>query len=145
MKRLLREEDGSIMPLIVFFSALALILVLGVVGATSLHLARERLLTLADGAALAGAEAFELADVTVSDGGFDAHLSSAGVRSAASAYLASIPHGSLEDLRLESATSNDGLSAAVSLSAWWRPPVLTVLLPDGIRLDVESTARSVFR
>ena len=36
-------------------------------------------------------------------------------------------------------------SATVQLSAHWSPPVVSLLVPDGIRIDVTSTARSVFR
>jgi hypothetical protein len=32
----------------------------------------------------------------------------------------------------------------VSLSAWWRPPVLSLLVPEGMRIDVTAVARSVF-
>ncbi|PPL18994.1 hypothetical protein GY24_08515 [Microterricola pindariensis] len=69
----------------------------------------------------------------------------ADVRAAALEHLGAVPHGSLEDLRLEHAGTPDGASAVVTLSAWWRPPVLTVFVPAGIRLEASSTARSVFR
>jgi hypothetical protein len=41
--------------------------------------------------------------------------------------------------------SVDGRSATVELSARWSPPVVSLLVPDGIRIDVTSTARSIFR
>ncbi|WP_233279323.1 pilus assembly protein TadG-related protein, partial [Microterricola pindariensis] len=56
----LRGEEGSSLVLTVFYGAFALALILIVVAATSLSLERKRLLSVADGAALAGAEAFEL-------------------------------------------------------------------------------------
>jgi len=37
----------------------------------------------------------------------------------------------------------DGASATVQLSAYWRPPVVSLLVPKGIRLDVTAVARSV--
>ncbi|MDQ1606126.1 MAG: hypothetical protein QOJ18_493, partial [Microbacteriaceae bacterium] len=40
--------------------------------------------------------------------------------------------------------SIDGRSATVELSAYWRPPILSLLVPDGIRIDVTGVARSVF-
>ncbi|KQQ94617.1 hypothetical protein ASF62_11150 [Leifsonia sp. Leaf325] len=138
------DETGSTLPLAIFFMFLAMVVILGVMGATSLYIERKRLLTLADGAALAGAEAFDLTAVTATDDGLRASLDSSDVGAAAAGYLAAAPHGSLEQLRVESAASPDGRSAEVALSAWWRPPVLVLVLPDGIRLDVESTARSVF-
>jgi hypothetical protein len=32
----------------------------------------------------------------------------------------------------------------VTLSATWRPPVVSLLVPAGIRIEVTSVARSVF-
>ena len=57
------NDEGSTLPLIIFFGMLSMILVLIVVAASSLYLERKRLFTLADSAALVGAEAFELAAV----------------------------------------------------------------------------------
>ncbi|WP_082716741.1 pilus assembly protein TadG-related protein [Microterricola viridarii] len=141
----LRGEDGSSLILTIFYGAFALVLILLVVAATSLSLERKRLLSVADGAALAGAEAFELSAVHLTPGGLTVAVSDVDVRAAALEHLAAVPHGSLEDLRVEHAGSPDGASALVTLSAWWRPPVLTVFVPEGIRLEVSSTARSMFR
>ena len=142
-------EDGSTLILTIFYGFLALLLILVVVAATSLYLERKRLLTLADGAALAGAEAFDLGAMTVTADGAGAglrpSLSSAGVRAAAEDYLAAAPHGRMEGLSVSGAASVDGQSATVSLSAHWRPPVLAVLLPEGVPLAVTAVARSVFR
>lgn len=138
------DESGSTMPLVIFFLFLGIVVIIAVTAATSLYLERKRLLTIADGAALAGAEAFELSAVTATADGLRTKLDPGDVRTAAEGYLAAAPTGPLKDLRLESAGSPDGRSADVVLSAWWRPPVVSILLPDGIRLEVESTARSVF-
>ncbi|MDQ1564571.1 MAG: hypothetical protein QOI14_1522 [Actinomycetota bacterium] len=142
--RRIRDEDGSTLPLIIFYAALSLALILLVVAATSLYLERKRLFTLADGAALAGAEAFDLRRVTVTGDGPRATLLSADVAAAVRQYLEGAPVDGLEQLSVERAESPDGRSAAVRLSAYWRPPMLTVLVPDGIRLDVSAVARSVF-
>ena len=58
-------DDGAAIPLIVGLFAVAAGFVVVAAGATSLHLERLRLLTVADGAALAGAESFQVADATV--------------------------------------------------------------------------------
>jgi uncharacterized membrane protein len=134
------DDDGSILPLVAGFAALALLVVLVVVGATSLYLDRARLYTLADGAALAGAEAFDLADLDAEGG---PQLDPAAVGEAVDAYLAVAPHA-LDDVTLLEAQSPDGRSATVRLSAMWRPPVVALLLPDGVSLEATSTARSVF-
>jgi hypothetical protein len=140
----LRREDGSLLPLTIFYGFLSLVLILLVVAATSLYLERKRLFTLADGAALVGAEAFALDEVSVTAGGPRPTLHSEEVRSAVAEYLDAVPHDRFESLRLESASATDRRSATVQLSAYWRPPVLSLLLPEGIRLDVTAVGRSVF-
>lgn len=140
----IRRDDGSMLPLTIFFGMLALLLVLIVVAVTSLYLERKRLLTLADGAALVGAEAFDLDDVRATAGGYRPTLESPDVAAAVSAYLATAPTADLEGLHLERAETVDGRSATVELSAYWRPPVLTLFVPDGLRMEVTSVARSVF-
>lgn len=138
------DERGSILPLTIFFGFLCTVLILLVVAATSLYLERKRLFTLADGAALVGAEAFELDDVTLTPDGPRATLDSADVSDAAAEYLALAPTSGIESLVLERAESVDGRSATVELSAYWRPPLITVLVPEGIRIEVTAVARSVF-
>lgn len=140
-----RDDRGSTLPLIIGYAGLGLVVVLLVTAATALYLERTRLFTLADGAALVGAESFDLGDVTVREGeGLRPRLTDARVRADVSAYLAVAPTGSFDGLALESATTPDGVSARVTLSSYWRPPMLTLLLPEGLRLEVTATARSVF-
>ena len=119
-------------------------LVLIVVAASSLYLERKRLFTLADGAALAGAEAFDLDEVLATATGWRPTLESADVENAVTGYLATAPTATFTALHLERAETVDGRSATVELSAYWRPPVLTLLLPEGLRLEVTAVARSVF-
>jgi uncharacterized membrane protein len=143
--RRVRDDDGSTLILAIFYGMLALILILVVAAATSLYVERKRLFSLADAAALVGAESFELSTVSVTDGVPRISLSSTDVHAAVEEFLVDNPVGRFDDLRLEQAASVDGRSATVTLSSYWRPPVLTAFVPDGIRLDVTSVARSVFR
>jgi hypothetical protein len=140
-----RGEDGSILPLAIVFGVLALALVLTVVAVTSLYLERERLFTVADGAALAGAESFALSAAgATSDGALpQPALTPDRVRAAVDDYLASAASNGLEELTVESAGTDDGRSARVRLAATWHPPVVSVFVPAGLRLSVTSTARSV--
>ncbi len=137
-------EDGSMLPLIIFYSALSLVLILLVVAATSLYLERKRLFTLADGASLVGAEAFTLDDVRLTTKGYRPMLKSADVASAVRDYLHDNPVEEFTALKVDRAVSVDGRSATVELSAWWQPPVISLLVPKGFRIDVTSVARSVF-
>ena len=139
------DDEGSTLILTTFYAFLALVLILVVVGASSLYLERKRLLTLADGAALAGAESFTLDAVSLEAQTPRPVLRSAEVRAAAEAYLTVAPHGGVVGVQLTGADSADGRSATVSLGAIWRPPVLAFFLPEGVPLEVTAVARSVFR
>ena len=141
--RRLRDDDGSILPLTIFYGALSLVLVLLVVAATSLYLERKRLFTLADGAALVGAEAYDLADVATEGGGRRVALESADVASAVDGYIAGYPTGRFDELAVRRAASDDGRSATVSLSSRWSPPLVSLLVPGGVPIEVTAVARSV--
>lgn len=131
------------MPLVAGFGALALAFVLVAAAASSLYLERKQLFTLADGAALVGAEAFDLADVTVTAGRPGVQLEPADVHRDVAAFLSATPNGGFEQLVLEEATTRDGETASVTLSAVWRPPIVTVFFPEGVRIKTTATARTV--
>lgn len=131
-------DEGSILPLVAGFGALCLALILIVVSATSLYLERKRLFSVADAAALTGAEAF-----AVDDGAGGPALTSAAVLVAVERYLAEAPPG-FDGLRVEHAGALDSTSATVTLSALWRPPILSVFVPDGIRIEVSTVGRTVY-
>ena len=132
------------MPLTIFYGVLCLVVILIAVAATSLYLERKRLFTLADGAALAAAESFDLSSMVKTPDGVRPSLSSGAVSMAVDDYLEMAGTGSLESLEVERAESVDSRSATVTLSAWWRPPVLTLVIPEGFRIEVTAVARSVF-
>ena len=138
------NDEGSILPLTIFYGFLSLVLILLVVAATSLYIERKRLFTVADGAALVGAEAFRLDAITPTAAGYRPTLQSPDVAAAVTDYLASTPHDDFESLHIDRAETVDGRSATVELSAYWRPPVVSLLVPQGFRIDVTALARSVF-
>jgi len=140
----MRDDRGSTLLLTIFYGFLALVLVLLVSAATSLYLERKRLFTLADGAALVGAEAFDLQAVTITPGGARPILDAEDVARAVTAYLAEAPRQGFDQLRVQRADTVDGRSATVTLSARWSPPVVSLLVPEGIPIEVTALARSVF-
>jgi hypothetical protein len=142
--RYLSSEEGSTLPLIIFFSALSLVVILLVVSITSLYLERKRLFDLADGASLVGAESFGLNDVRATAAGERPVLTSSEVASSVREYLGENPTSDFTDLSVERAVSVDGRSATVELSAYWSPPILSLLVPHGFRVQVTSVARSIF-
>jgi uncharacterized membrane protein len=140
----LNDDAGSTLLLTIFYAVLCLVLILIVVAATSLYLERKRLFTLADGASLVGAEAFSLDRAIETSTGVRPNLTSPQVAAAVKEYLADNAKDSFTALRVDRAVSVDGKSATVELSCSWAPPVLTLFVPKGIRIDVTSIARSVF-
>jgi len=143
-------DEGSILPLVIAACALGIAVILMVSAASSLYLERVRLSSLADAAALAGAESFDV-DGPVDPGALAADgdgvphpvLTDAGVADTVDRFLADEPPSGLHDLHVDAATSPDGRSARVTLSSTWHPPVASLLVPDGVRIDVTSTARGV--
>lgn len=138
------NEEGSTLLLTIFYGFLALVLVLLVTAATSLYLERKRLFTLADGAALVGAEAFDLQTVMMTAQGARPILETEDVAVAVTGYLAEAPVAGFDQLRVVRADTVDGRSATVTLSARWSPPVVSLLVPDGFPIEVTALARSVF-
>jgi hypothetical protein len=138
------DEEGSTLLLTIFYGALSLVVILLVVAATSLYLERKRLFTVADGAALDGAEAFTVSDVQRTASGFRPHLTSREVASAVDDYLERTDTEEFTRIAVDRADSVDGRSATVELSAYWSPPILTLFVPRGFRISVTAVARSVF-
>ncbi|MDQ1544805.1 MAG: hypothetical protein QOK08_2443, partial [Actinomycetota bacterium] len=91
-----------------------------------------------------GAESFSLSDVSQTSSGYRPVLRSGEVASAVRGYLRDNPVEEFASLQVDRAVSVDGRSATVELSAYWAPPVLSLLVPNGFRIQVTSVARSVF-
>ncbi len=137
------DQDGHVMVLLIGYVLLVLLLITVVAAAGSLYVGHKKLLSLADGAALAAADTFELGGGSAdSDPG--TLLTNQGVIAAAQDYLSGseVPEG-LGGIVLDSATgSGDGRSAQVSLSAVVHPMFINFLVPEGIGITVTSTARA---
>jgi uncharacterized membrane protein len=132
------EDEVSILLLTLGYAILAIVAILVCVDATSLYLAQKRLDSLADAAALAGADGFTL---SVVDGEPRAVLTSDEVGAQASALVDEVGR----DAVLVSAGTPDGVSARVTVAGTWHPPVLTVFVPDGVALRATATSRTALR
>ncbi|MEN3344535.1 MAG: hypothetical protein V7635_1111 [Arthrobacter sp.] len=130
--------------LIIGYVLLALLLATVVAAASSVYIEHKKLLSLADGASVAAADSFTLGQLESAAGSPTAILSGARVRSAAVAYLdRTAAFTRFSGLAVAPATgSPDGSTAVVVLSAAVHPPVVNFLVPDGIRIEASSTARS---
>lgn len=138
-----RRDDGSILPLAIGFSAIAIALIVVGVIITDIYLVQKRLQAVADSAAASAADSFRPAftsepAIVLTDG---------AVRERAAQYVGRTDaSAAFEDFSIDSATgSPDGLSARVTLSARATPVLLSVFVPDGVRLEVTATVRGTLR
>lgn len=132
------------MVLVIGYVLLALLVATVVMAVSSIYLGHKKLLSLADGAAMAAADSFTLGEVTGAAGSPSAVLNSSRVRGAAVEYLNRTGAFSRFDgLAAAPGTgSPDGSTAVVVLTATVHPPVVNFLVPDGILIGASSTARS---
>ena len=132
------------MVLIIGYLLLGLLLATVVMAASSVYLEHKKLLSLADGASVAAADSFTLGQLGGSVGTPAAVLDGGRVRRTAVDYLER--NGAFtrfSGLAVAPGTgSPDGATAVVTLSAAVHPPVVNFLVPDGIRVEATSTARS---
>lgn len=131
------------MLLILVLTMVCSLLITGVVAVTSVHLSRMQLLDVADGAALAAANALD--DTAYGRGVGDAvPLSDATVRQTAADYVARRPvPETMTTWGLGSGTGTpDGQLAVVQMSCVAEVPLVGWLLGDGVTITVASRARA---
>lgn len=132
------DDEGSVLILTLGYGVLAIAVILVCTAATSLYLAQKQLDAVADAAALAAADGFALSIV---GGEPVATLTDTGVRSEAAAMIGQIG----DDARLVTASTPDGVSARVTVAGEWHPPVVTLFVPNGVRLEATATSRTALR
>ncbi len=132
------------MVMILGYVLLALLVATVVIGITAVYLEHKRLLSLADAASLAAADSYTLGEVSAEGGSPSAVLNPARVRNVAADFVARSPASQrFSSLAVTGATGTpDGSTAVVVLTASVHPPVVNFLVPDGIRIEATSTARS---
>lgn len=141
-------EDGRITLLTLGFGVVLLGLVLVVAAATSIHVERKRLLSLADSAAVRAADAIDEELYYRGDGlGAGVPLSDVSVRTDVEEHLsAAAMAGRFEGLAVVAPTGGEGArTAVVSLRATARPAVVPwVLVPwsDGVEIRVTARGRA---
>ncbi|MHC5558171.1 pilus assembly protein TadG-related protein [Kocuria sp. U4B] len=134
-------DDGQITILVIGFAVVALLLAVVVMGVTAVYVGERKLQLLADNAALAAADTF----VELRPGAPPSTvLDDDAVTGAAAAYLDTV--GAWADtpgLALGAPTgSPDGRTAEVTLHAVVHPPVVSLLVPDGVPVSATSEARA---
>jgi uncharacterized membrane protein len=132
------DEEGSVLILTLGYAVLAIAVILVCVDATSLYLAQKRLDSLADAAALAGADGFTF---VVEGDEPRAELTSDGVRDQAESLVGDLGGGAV----VVDAGTPDGVSARVTVASTWRPPIIALFVPDGVALEATATSRTALR
>ena len=132
------DDEGSILPFLLGYVMLAIAVIFVCACATDLYIAQKRLDSLADAAALAGADGFVLA----SDGdSVRAELTDDGVQEQATAIISALP----TEATLVSASAPDDVTARVMVASAWHPPLLSPFVPDGVYLEATATSRTALR
>ena len=139
------SERGSMMPLLGGAAVLLLVMVIGVAGATSLLVERQRLYSLADGAAVYASENFDPAQVSRVGSRPRAPLTSGRVEQSAREFLQRVGSEDWDSVQLESARTPDGWHAEVTLSSLWSPPVVSEFFPEELRLRFNARAQTFLR
>ena len=145
-----RSEHGQISLLILGFTIIALMLIIGGVDVTAVQLSRARLLDTADSAALDASDALD------SGSAYQAGLQSAvpvtdgSVRQSAAEYLAAQPrpHGISAWTLTDGTGSPDGQTAVIRLRGTVDIPIAASVLEafgGSVNVTVESRARSGLR
>lgn len=141
------RDEGRIGVLLIGMVGIALTLIMGIVGVTSVQLSRIQLLDAADAAALDAADAVAQDAVYGQGVGSGVPLTDAGVGQAATDHLnARVRPPRVSDWSLVGDTGTpDGRTAVVQLQAQVRIPVVSPALSQfggGITVTVRATARS---
>ena len=129
------DERGSVLPLILVYVLLGIALTLVCANAVSLLTAQKRTDALADAAALAASDGFEI--VAGADGAairLDPELA----RRQAEEVLAVSP----VDARLVDIVTVGDATARAVVTTTWHPILLTAFVPDGVVLDATGTSRA---
>lgn len=125
-------EEGSIAPLIVGMLALLLLIGSVTVAITGAYLQTQHLQDMADAQANSITRTMRTPD----------EASGSAAWEYASAYLAEVQPGQdFQALRLENVSVDSDHSVHVYLSARIRPPLLSILVPDGIEVTAHGSSR----
>jgi Flp pilus assembly protein TadG len=145
-----QREGGQISLLILGFTVIALMLIVGGVDVTAVQLARTRLLDAADSAALDASDALDSGAAYSRGMRTAVEISDTSVRLAAAQYLAvqPRPHGVSSWALADGTGSPDGQTAVIRLRGTADIPIAASVLSafgGSVNITVESRARSALR
>jgi uncharacterized membrane protein len=138
----LRDDRGSVLPLVIGVVVLVIALVTVVTDVSVLWLQRRSLQATVDGAALTGAQAVDLPTVYAGGANGDLRLDPTAARAAVRTYAAAVPSGKrLTSFRIARVTLTT-TTVTVRATAIARPPFLTWLTGTGVTIVAEAGART---
>jgi len=145
-----RRERGQISLLILGFTVIALMLIVGAVDVTAVQLARTRLLDAADSAALDASDALDNGSAYGKGLGSAIEVSTDSVRRSAAQYLLvqPRPHGISSWALVDGTGSPDGQTAVIRLRGTAVIPIAAKVVAafgGSVDITVESRARSAIR
>lgn len=142
--RIRDDEDGQVSVLIIGYLLVSLLVVTVVMAVSAVYIEHKKLLSVADGAALAAADSFSIDVASGTPGVPLPSLSRTAVQASASAYVLRIgASGRFNALSIDPATgAPDGRTARVILTAVVHPPVVSIVVPAGIPITAVADARS---
>jgi hypothetical protein len=149
-----RDDAGQILPLVLAYVLIALTLVIVVVDISAVHIQRDRLFALADGAALDAADALDRSRFyrdgaqAAGDETAAVPVSDESVRSSAAAYLRQAePLAKLDPVAVAEPTgSPDGVTAQVTVAGRARLPLFSFAVArwfGGVPIRATAQARAV--
>jgi len=142
LARTLRDDRGSVLPLVIGVVAIVMALLTVVTDVSVLFLQRRSLQATVDGAALAGAQAVDLGPVYSGGAHGDLRLDPPAVRAAVRAYASAVPSArQLLAFRLMTVRV-DAATVTVRARAIARPPFLSFLNGQGVVVVAEASART---
>jgi hypothetical protein len=145
-----QHERGQISLLILGFTVIALMLIIGAVDVTAVQLARARLLDAADSAALDASDALDTRSAYGEGLTSAIEISGDSVRLSAAQYLAvqPRPHGVSSWVLVDGTGSPDGQTAVIRLRGTADIPIaanVVAAFGGSVDITVESRARSALQ
>jgi hypothetical protein len=132
------NDRGSLLPMVAGLVALCGVAVVGIIDSTDLAVARTNLQSTADMAALVGAESFNPLRAQFDGSSLTVRLTNRDIRRAVRVFVAESSDG----IRLVAATTPDRLTARVTVSSVWSPPLGNQFFPIRLRLEATASARA---
>ena len=138
------RDDGQVTILVIGFAVVSLLLAVVVMAVTAVYVGQRKLQVLADNAALAAADTFVELRPGAAGAAPATVLDDDAVAGAAAGYLDTVSAwADTPGLALDAPTgSPDGRTAEVTLTAVVHPPVVNLLVPEGVPVTATSEARA---